>query len=134
MTAASAESKPGASRATSSSTSRIEARREQSAGPREVLRERARAALGLEQLASLERPARCAAQMLGEADVLVGEGPAAPEEDDDRVGLVVHAGDRGAEERAVSLGDEGLAERGRTVRRRRAPGETRICSTADGAR
>ena len=89
----------------------VEAGGEQGADMRDVLRERARAALALEQLAALERAARGAAQVLGEPDVLVGERPAAAEEDGDGVRLVAHAGDGRAEERAVALRQQRPAQR-----------------------
>ena len=62
---------------------RIELAREQPARARQLLRERAGAALGLEQLAPLERAARRVGEMAGELEVVVAERALLGEEDED---------------------------------------------------
>ena len=62
---------------------RVELAREQPARARQLLREGARAALGLEQLAPLERAARRVGEMAGELEIVVAERPLLGEEDED---------------------------------------------------
>ncbi len=88
----------------------IEARPEERPEPREPLRERARAALALEELAPLERALRGVADVPGEKHVLVGERALAVEEDDARVRLLPDPGHRRTDERAVALRSEQLAQ------------------------
>src|SRR5262249_48639807 len=63
---------------------RIELAREQASRARQLLRDRARAALGLEQLAPLERAARGVGEMTGELEILVAERPFRREEEEDK--------------------------------------------------
>ena len=91
---------------------RVERRPQKRAEAGEALREHARPALALEELAALERALRRVAHVPREQHVLVREGAASLEEHDARVGLLATAGDRSADERAVALGGEQLAQLG----------------------
>ncbi len=93
---------------------RVELAREQPAGARQLLRERARPALGLEQLAPLERAARRIGEVAGELEVVVAERPLLGEEDEHEpaAGLPRRL-DRDGEERAIAV----PSRRGAQVRR-----------------
>jgi hypothetical protein len=79
---------------------RIELRRQQAAGARELLCERAGAALGLEQLAALQCAADGAGEMPGELEVVLAERVRLVEEDRDEASrAVARADDRDRQER-----------------------------------
>src|SRR5207237_1680384 len=81
----------------------VEFGREQAARARELLRQRAGAALCLEQLASLERPACGAGQVPRQLEIVVGEAALLREEDEHERGLLsARCLDRRGEERAVA--------------------------------
>ena len=67
---------------------RLELRGEEAAHAGELLRERARGALALVELAALEPAARGAREPAAELEVVVGEGPLLGEEDDDEPALL----------------------------------------------
>src|SRR5207249_3231417 len=104
---------------------RIELGREQPPRARELLGERTRRALGLEELASLECAARRVRKMTRELEVIVCEEALLLEEDDDNPTRIASGGlDRHREKRAVAAGRRGLTPgRGQPVvvreRRRR---------------
>src|SRR5207237_756922 len=82
----------------------VELGREQAARARELLRQRARAALGLEQLASLERAARGAREIPRQLEIVVGEAALLREENEhERSLLCARCLDRRGEQRAVAV-------------------------------
>ena len=89
---------------------RVELGREQAAGARELLRERARGALRLEQLAPLERAAGGAGQLARELEIVVGEAALLVEQREHETHLAGRGLDRHGQQRAVPRFD-----------RRRAP-------------
>ena len=108
---------------------RIELRREQAAHARELLRERARAALRLVQLAALERSAHRVRELLRELEIVVGEAMLLREEDeDDAAALAARRLERHGEQRLVAglarerlpLVTEAVVLRRPTARRSRA--------------
>src|SRR4029077_18998575 len=84
---------------------RVELGREQLAGPRQLLSERARGALGLEELAALERAPCRVREVAREFEVLLRENALLLEEDDDEAaGFVARRLDRHREQRAIAVG------------------------------
>ena len=86
--AASAPTSPGAWATISEDRVRVELAGDERPGPGQLLRDRAVAALGLEQLRSLERASSCAGEMVRELDLVVREGLLLGEEDEPDAGLL----------------------------------------------
>ena len=103
---------------------RVELGREEPAGARQLLRERARALLAFEQLASLERAARRVGEMMSELEVVVRERPLVREQDDD---------EPPAARRAVSTGMKSAAWYPAAVAAARHSSGNRSSSASAGA-